>query len=85
MGGGASKDKNELSLPNGATIHTRERRMSHVDTNPPAQSDKLVECLHCKRSFASDRVDRHVEVKKTLRFFYGENSKNVKSEKIHLS
>lgn len=55
MGGGASK--NELDPG-----YNRERRPSHIDTNPPPQSDLLVECPHCQRSFASDRIDRHVEV-----------------------
>ena len=66
MGGGASKSKTNLEPPNGgngvASIHSRERRMSHVETNPPAQSERLVTCPHCGRNFASDRVDRHVEV-----------------------
>ena len=38
MGGGGSKN---LAPPNGS-IHSRERRMSHVDTNPPPQSEVLV-------------------------------------------
>ena len=39
MGGGGSKN---LAPPNGGSIHSRERRMSHVDTNPPPQSEVLV-------------------------------------------
>ena len=58
MGGGGSKSL----APPGGSIHSRERRLSHVDTNPPPQSEKLVECPSCSRSFASDRVDKHVEV-----------------------
>ena len=59
MGGGGSKSL----APPGGSIHSRERRLSHVDTNPPPQSEKLVECPSCSRSFASDRVDKHVEVR----------------------
>ena len=63
MGGGASKSKTNLSVPGGHhSIHSRERRMSHIETNPPPQSEKLVQCPHCDRSFAEDRVDRHVDV-----------------------
>ena len=40
----------------------RERRPSHVDTNPPPQSDILVECPICGRKFAKDRIQRHMEV-----------------------
>ena len=59
MGGGGSKSL----APPGGSIHSRERRLSHIDTNPPPQSEKLVECPSCSRSFASDRVDKHVEVR----------------------
>ena len=64
MGGGASKSKTDLSVPGGHhnSIHSRERRMSHIETNPPPQSEKLVKCPHCDRNFAEDRVDRHVDV-----------------------
>ena len=67
MGGGASKSKNLDPHDNGpglgpGTIHSRERRMSHIETNLPPQSETLVTCPHCDRNFASDRVDRHVEV-----------------------
>ena len=60
MGGGGSKSL----APPGGSIHSRERRLSHVDTNPPPQSEKLVECPSCSRSFASDRIDKHVEVRR---------------------
>ena len=60
MGGGGSKNL----APPAATIHSRERRMSHIETNPPPQSEKMVECPYCGRTFAADRIDRHVEVKK---------------------
>jgi len=40
-----------------------ERRRSHVDTNPPPQSEVLVECTHCGRTFAEDRINRHMEVR----------------------
>ena len=66
MGGGGSKSL----APPGGSIHSRERRLSHVDTNPPPQSEKLVECPSCSRSFASDRIDKHVEV----RIYYLHNS-----------
>ena len=62
MGGGASKSKTNLSVPGGQSLHSRERRMSHIETNPPPQSEKLVKCPHCDRNFAEDRVDRHVDV-----------------------
>ena len=68
MGGGASKQtqQSSLALPpmpeGGASMHSRERRLSHVETNPPPQSEVLVKCPHCDRNFAKDRVDRHVEV-----------------------
>ena len=35
MGGGGSKNL----APPPATMHTRERRMSHIETNPPPQSE----------------------------------------------
>ena len=60
MGGGASK-QDSLS-PNQGKIHSRERRMSHIETNLPPKSEVLVKCPHCERNFAEDRVDRHVEV-----------------------
>ena len=44
----------------------RERRPSHVDTNPPPQSDILVECPICGRKFAKDRIQRHMEVQENL-------------------
>ena len=47
----------------GSSMHSRERRLSHVETNPPPQSEVLVKCPHCDRNFAKDRVDRHVEVR----------------------
>jgi hypothetical protein len=53
MGSGGSK-----KLDVGPT----ERRRSHVDTNPPPQSEVLVECDHCGRTFAEDRITRHMEV-----------------------
>ena len=62
MGGGASKSNKNLGVPGGNSIHSRERRMSHIETNPPPQSEKLVKCPHCDRNFAEDRVDRHVDV-----------------------
>ena len=65
MGGGGSKNL----APPPATMHTRERRMSHIETNPPPQSEKMVECPHCSRTFASDRVDRHVEVRSNAKIF----------------
>ena len=68
MGGGASKSKSNLDIPGGNSIHSRERRMSHIETNPPPQSEKLVKCPHCDRNFAEDRVDRHVEVRNGLLF-----------------
>merc|ERR1719499_60962 len=57
MGSGGSK-KQELQPDGGG----RERRPSHVDTNPPPQSDILVECPICGRKFAKDRIQRHMEV-----------------------
>ena len=33
-----------------------------MDTNPPPQSDILVECPICGRKFAKDRIQRHMEV-----------------------
>ncbi|XP_059083473.1 zinc finger C2HC domain-containing protein 1B-like [Tigriopus californicus] len=57
MGGGASK-KDTLA----AEGATRERRPSHIDTNPPPKSDILVECGTCLRKFAADRIGRHAEV-----------------------
>ena len=37
-----------------------------MDTNPPPQSDRLIECRYCGRNFASDRIDKHQNVcKKT--------------------
>ena len=50
-------------------MHSRERRLSHVETNPPPQSEVLVKCPHCDRNFAKDRVDRHVEVNINLNLF----------------
>ena len=58
MGGGASKK--ELKPDEG---HNRERRPSHLETNPPPKSDVLVECNTCGRRFASDRIGRHAEVR----------------------
>jgi len=58
MGSGGSK-KQELQADGGGG---RERRPSHVDTNPPAKSDVLVECDYCDRRFAADRIHRHSEV-----------------------
>ena len=67
MGGGASKNPPNSSLAppmaEGSSMHSRERRLSHVETNPPPQSEVLVKCPHCDRNFAKDRVDRHVEVR----------------------
>ncbi len=54
---GASAD--DLMAANG---HSRERRRSHVDTNPPPKSDILVPCRTCERRFASDRIEKHSEV-----------------------
>ncbi len=62
MGSGGSKknDSPPAAAPNG----NRDRRPSHVDTNPPAKSDLLVECPTCERKFASDRIQRHAEVRR---------------------
>ena len=50
--------KQELQADGGGS---RERRSSHVDTNPPPKSDVLVECDYCDRKFAADRIQRHME------------------------
>lgn len=63
MGSGSSK-KN-LKADEGG--HNRERRPSHVDTNPPPKSDILVKCPTCTRKFASDRIQRHSEVRGIFR------------------
>ena len=65
MGSGGSKEKQssggdvDLVKANGG----RERRPSHVDTNPPAKSEVLVPCGSCDRKFAADRIQRHAEVR----------------------
>ena len=51
--------KQELQADGGGG--NRERRSSHVDTNPPPKSDVLVECDYCDRKFAADRIQRHTE------------------------
>ncbi len=62
MGGGASKNKDTGVYGNGKLTGDRERRGSHVDTNPPPKSDVLVPCGSCDRKFAADRIGRHAEV-----------------------
>ncbi len=57
MGSGSSKD--EAATGEG---FSRERRASHIDTNPPPKSLVLVQCGTCKRKFAADRIGRHAEV-----------------------
>ena len=57
MGSGGSKAK-DLKAE-----HGKERRASHVDTNPPPQSKTLVPCGTCDRKFAADRIQRHAEVR----------------------
>ena len=73
MGSGGSKkadDPGKLSasrVPSGVEPElknfNRERRHSHVETNPPAASDVLVQCQVCNRKFASDRIQKHMQVK----------------------
>ena len=68
MGSGGSKDKGssgkdvDLIKANGG----KERRRSHVDTNPPPKSEVLVPCGTCDRRFAADRIERHAEVSNAM-------------------
>ena len=59
--GGSKKSQNNQGNLNPENFN-RERRPSHIDTNPPPKSDVLVECKFCGRTFASDRIDRHIGV-----------------------
>jgi len=69
MGSGNSKKSGKDKAMNGEDLarangFDRERRPSHIDTNPPAKSDVLVPCGTCDRRFAADRIQRHAEVRK---------------------
>lgn len=65
MGSGQSKKgaspQNDVDLI-AANGGGKERRRSHVDTNPPPKSEVLVPCGTCDRRFAADRIERHAEV-----------------------
>lgn len=65
--GGSKKAGNDLKPPGSPSMngdgYNPERRRSHIETNPPPKSGTLVPCQTCKRNFASDRIQKHAEVR----------------------
>ena len=56
LGQGPAYIELELDTTEEKAEHGKERRASHVDTNPPPQSKTLVPCGTCDRKFAADRI-----------------------------